>query len=299
MSDAALPRALTEALLRAREEEFTGALRLTGPPEALLHLAAGRVTAVTTPAAPTPETLLVRSGAVPAGVWAAAYEAAAHTDGLARELLERGAVSAAVLELACATALADGVLALCLSPGPRVEASLSDAAPPLLGLEHGLDPEEVLAEAGRRLAFLADRWGPPADLARRRPVPAGPVHDSLPYAYRLLLTQANGRRTPRDLAFALGRGLTGVMADVARLTERGLLEAAAPGGADGLTRRTPEAAAPDEGPSALAKRRPGANTVRPAPPVPAVPVPGSVRERLRSLGADHGTAAPVGEEEAR
>ncbi|WP_435108499.1 hypothetical protein [Nocardiopsis synnemataformans] len=290
MSAAAPPRALTEALLRAREEELTGALRLTGPPEALVHLNAGRVTAVTTPAAPTPETLLVRSGAVPAGAWADAYEAAAHTDGLARELLSRGAVSAAVLELACATALADGVLALCLSPETRVEAVLADAAPPLLGLEHGLDPQEVLAEAGRRLAFLADRWGAPAELARHRPVSAGPVRDSLPSAYRLLLTQANGRRTPRDLAFVLGRGLTGVMADVARLTERGLLEAAAPGGADGLTRRTPERPARDEGPSALAKRRPGSNAVRSAPRASSVPVPGSVRERLRSLGADHGTA---------
>ncbi|PDP87229.1 hypothetical protein CQJ94_12065 [Glycomyces fuscus] len=299
MSAATPPRALAQALLRAREEELTGALRLTGPPEALVHLSSGRVTAVTTPAAPTPETLLVRSGAVPAEVWSDAYEAAAHTDGLARELLRRGAVSAEVLELACATALADGALALCLSPEPRVEAVLTGAGPPLLGLEHGLDPRELLTEAERRLAFLTDRWGAPAELARCRPVPAGPVRDSLPPAYRLLLARANGRRTPRDLAFALGRGLTGVMADVARLTERGLLEAAAPGGTDGLTRRTPERPAEDDGPTALAKRRPGVNAVRSAPPASSARIPESVRDRLRSLGADRaapgaGTAGTAG-----
>lgn len=98
---------------------------------------------------------------------------------------------------------------------------------PPLPLLPGVSPAILLAEAGRRCAALTRRWGSPADLARSRPqVTAKAAHTGagVIQRHREILLCANGRRTPRDIAFVLGRGVYAVMIDIGRLEKGGLLQ---------------------------------------------------------------------------
>jgi hypothetical protein len=83
----------------------------------------------------------------------------------------------------------------------------------------------LLAEAARRRQVLAATAGPPlgaldlvtaappADWATTTPGPGQPE----------LMALANGRRTARDLAFALGRGVYATMLQLTRMRERGMV----------------------------------------------------------------------------
>lgn len=246
-------------------ESFTGALLVFGPPDTTLHFRRGLLVAVRTPAAPGPDTLLIRSGAVSDRDWAPAREHALATGDLGAELLARRRVSAALLELTLARSLLDGVFVLGLTPSNRGGEVRPGALPPLLCLDEGMEPDPALREAARRHDSISRRWGPLADLARLRPV-AGAAAESAPCAaHRALLARADGRRTPRDLAFVLGRDVSGVMADLARLADRGLVDIV-PRRAEGpLTRRLPERHPVEPEHRPLAKRRPGASGMRRAP----------------------------------
>ncbi|SIO85720.1 hypothetical protein [Nocardiopsis sp. JB363] len=257
--------ALATDLRRMHEESFTGSLRVFGPPDTTLHFHHGLVIAVPTPAAPGPDTLLLRTGTVGADTWATARERALATGDLGAELLDRGHVSAALLELALTRSVLDGVFAMGLTPSNRGGQVLPGALPPLLRLDEGIDPDQALREAARRHTNLTHRWGPPADLARLRPAAEAAPERAPSRAHHDLLLRADGRRTPRDLAFVLGREVSAVMADLTRLAERGLIDLAERHHEGALTRRLPESRTTEEKDRPLVRRTPGANGMRRAP----------------------------------
>ncbi|WP_017588949.1 MarR family transcriptional regulator [Nocardiopsis ganjiahuensis] len=275
-------------------ESFTGALLVFGPPDTTLHFRQGLLVAARTPAAPAPDTLLLRSGAVPEQDWAAARAHALTTGDLGAELLARRHVSAALLELTLERSLLDGVFAMGLTPSNRGGEVRPGALPPLLRLDEGVEPGPALREAARRHDAVGRRWGPPADLARLRPVASGAPEAVPSTVHRDLLARADGRRTPRDLAFALGRDVSGVMADLVRLAERGLVETAPrpPGGP--LSRRLPERGQDGPGPRPLTQRRPGADGTHLAPGTDTG-LPPEVAARLNA--AHHVPGDLLGDEE--
>ncbi|GLU48838.1 hypothetical protein [Nocardiopsis ansamitocini] len=283
-----VPHSLSEDLRQLRDDAFTGVLRVTGPPDAAIHFSKGLVTAVETPAAPGAETLLVKAGRVSDQAWTAAYEAVPASGDLAEELVSRGVVSAGALELVCTAALFDGAFALALSTSPRWTTEPAGSGP-TLGLRVGIDPEIMVAESRRRFALLSRSWGSPGELARIRPAPTiqlGPGSSALPPAYRDLLMQANGRRTPRDIAFVLGRGVCAVMADTVRMIDRGLLDdATRPGPTEvSVSRRLPEPQTATEPVGSLPQRAPGSTAVRRPPDAERTSVSSEVLAKLRASG---------------
>jgi len=268
-------------LLRCHRENFTGLLHVDGTPGGSLCLRDGRVIAAATPAAPGPEVLLLRSGRVTEQEWTSAYDSALPSGRLAAELAERGVLGAAGVEALCLLAIADATFALA-AHGVRAvlrEPARPDTLPPPLPLLPGMDPARLLRETSRRVRALAG-WADLGVTVRVRPRPATTVrtHRIAPdRIQRVIVGAVNGRRTPRDIAFAAGRGLYVVMREIARLTEEGVLEPGAPlGGASASD------GAETEGPGGLPRRRRGASMINEMLPRPRVGGPLKLR-RLRAL----------------
>jgi hypothetical protein len=94
-----------------------------------------------------------------------------------------------------------------------------------LPLAGGVPAGELLGEATRRLdilASLASPISPDRDLIVY--VQGGPASGVMPGAGQSeFLALANGRRTPRDIAFALGRGVYAVTLEIDRMRGAGLV----------------------------------------------------------------------------
>lgn len=247
-------------LVRFSREGFSGVLRVEGAPGGTLWIRDGLLVAATTPAAPGPESLLLRSGRVSEREWTDAYAAGAPRDRLAAELAERGVVGAAGLEAVCLAALFDAVFAmvLCGAESCGAEPAGPDDHLPLLPVLPGVGVERLARETARRME-LAATWRGLGLSMRVRPVPPAVPAFTLLGSDRIraaVLERANGRRTPRDIAFVLGKGLFAVMSEIARMVEEGVLDPEAtpergpfvpePGGQDvdpasdaGLPRRRP------------------------------------------------------------
>ncbi|MGW7445112.1 hypothetical protein [Kitasatospora sp. NPDC054795] len=222
-------------LLALRRTEFTGSVTVSSAPGGTIHLEQGLVAAIETPGAPTAETLLLKSRRVGEEEWASAETAASAgrpadappTWGgdLGAALVAQGSIGAAELEAVCAAAAFDGAFALALSPPGSWETA--EAAPPArIALRPGIEPERLFEETARRTALLTRLWGPPGELARIRIRPAARAESGalrIPVRQREILAAATGRRTARDLGFALGRGVFAVLLDVVRMDARHLL----------------------------------------------------------------------------
>ncbi|MFF2661890.1 hypothetical protein ACFVUH_31575 [Kitasatospora sp. NPDC058032] len=222
-------------LLALRRTEFTGSVTVSSAPGGTIHLEQGLVTAIETPGAPTAETLLLKSRRVGEEEWASAETAvsagrpvdAPPTWGgdLGAALVAQGSIGAAELEAVCAAAAFDGAFALVLSP-PGSWETVEAAPPARIALRPGIEPERLFEETARRTALLTRLWGPPGELARIRIRPAARAESGalrIPVRYQEVLAAATGRRTARDLGFALGRGVFAVLLDVVRMDARHLL----------------------------------------------------------------------------
>jgi hypothetical protein len=259
-----LPGPLFEALLDCAARRASGVIRVSGDPGGTVHLAEGAVAAIETPGAPSPEVLLLRSGRIPEPGWAEAFAAAAPDGDLAAELIKRDLVGAGELEVLLRTALADAMFVLACGQvtGCALDQPSGDVLLPLV------PPGGVgwlLAEASRRIQVLAalpatvahgqDRVAPAAGRVARAVL--GDGQDEV-------LALANGRRTPRDIAFASGRGVYAVTLQVARMLDSGVLvvesrraaSPAAPGaGADPAPSADDAEVGPARGQSGLLPRR--------------------------------------------
>jgi hypothetical protein len=210
---------LREALTVCAAGE-SGALRVTGDPGGVIRLTDGRVTAIETPGAPSPEVLLLRSHRVTESGWDEAFAAAAISGGqMGSELIKRTLVGAGELEGLLRTTLADAMFVMAKGTVGEYRAE-PGAADFMLPLEPGAEPDTLLAEAVRRIRVLAALPGIGKVVAA--PGAAWPGI-RLGGGQDEILALADGRRTARDLAFALGRGVYATMLQLARMQQAGLL----------------------------------------------------------------------------
>jgi hypothetical protein len=264
------------ALLSAlHAEKRSCTVVLSGAPGGEIHLRDGLVVAVETPGAPGVEALLLRSGRLTEEAWAEVRAADPAHERLREELVTRGLLGAAELEITGLSALYDAAFALSLTSTVDWEVT---GERPLLHTGAGVAPERIVAETSRRIRMLAMEPGATARFARTRPrVTAGAGGGSrLSPRLRDVLTATDGRRTPRDLAFALGRGLFAVMLDLRRLIALHLIDppgAPVASGRPSTAPRTPGSAAPRPAAPAspLPRRAPGHHRPDPSAPPPVLP----------------------------
>lgn len=263
------PGQLEPMLVSIARLRTSGLLRVIGEPGGVIYLADGQITAISTPGAPDPEAILLRSGRVPEAGWSSAYAASASDGRMATELVKRDLIGAGELEAVLRTALADALFALVA--GSVEECRLEEAATPaLLPLDPGAGVEWLLAEAQRRLGVLAGLRMPVSyDRDRLTAVQGawtprvGPGDGQAE-----ILALANGRRTARDMAFVLGRGVYAVTLQLSRMCDAGLLvigSTRSPARGAGLRAVGAEAEAPapaepsDGGAPPLPRRRRGSS----------------------------------------
>ncbi|TDC68452.1 hypothetical protein [Streptomyces hainanensis] len=250
MTDAGPPppsRNVSGLLRRLRDREFTGAVVVSGAPGGTIHLRAGRVTAIDTPGSPPVESLLLKSGRIDEEAWSAARATAGPSDPVGVTLVEHGLVGAVELEVVCAAAVHDAAFALALTAPGGWDVAES-ALPPQVTAGPGVEPQALSQETGRRLTLLPRLWGSATELVRGRVHAPALASDPLPPRYREILRFVNGRRTVRDLAFALGRGVFPVLLDLSRMRARHLVTVELPTSTsplgDGLGPRTDVGGAP-------------------------------------------------------
>ena len=194
-------------------------LRVDGQPGGAIHLVDGGISACQTSGAPSLEVILLRSGRVAESDWNAAFtEAAIAERPMTAELVERGLLGAGEVEALLRVALADAMFALTCG---RVDGWTETlAADYLLPLDPAARAGWLLAEATRRRHVLASFPAPLVSAADRVAVAhaavlARPRARSM--AKTTFLALVDGRRTPRDLAFALGQGLYETMLQLTRM----------------------------------------------------------------------------------
>jgi hypothetical protein len=216
---------LNTALTRRGKERFSGTLRLHGGQGGSVTMQDGVVVAASTPIAPGIESLLLRSGRVSETDWSEVFDEAAPYGRLSAELVERGLLGAAAVEVITQTAVFDAIFAIALTgiSSCTAEPATPDDLVPLLPVQPGLRTDRVVRETARRLEVAADwqRLGLTIhSRPRRLPVEHSPA--TAPTRSEIL-AKVNGRWTTRDIAFSLGRGLYSVMTDLAILMNDGLI----------------------------------------------------------------------------
>ena len=222
---------LGTALTDCAAAGFTGALSVIGAPGGTIYLTDGGVTAIETPWSPSAEVILLHSGRVLEADWETAFAAATVAGGpLCAELAGRGLVGAGELEALLRVALADAMFAFAAG---FVDHCRTEVAPVdhVLPLEPAADAGALVSEALRRMQVLAAFPDPPLQPRERVAAVPGAVRPGviLGAGRDELLALADGRRTTRDLAFALGRGLYPTMLRLARMRAEGLIAPVAPG----------------------------------------------------------------------
>ena len=215
---------LRESLTRSAAVGLTGVLQVIGDPGGTIYLSEGGVIGVKTPGAPSLEVLMLRSERVPEEGWDAAFAASAAGTSMSAELTTRGLIGAGELEALLRLAVADALFALACGYVDQCRPE-PGAVSVLLPLEPHASADGLLAEAERRMAVLAAVPGLEGyRRARVEPVPGVVAPGTVLGGGRdELLALANGRRTPRDLAFALGRGVYATTLALTRMQQEGLL----------------------------------------------------------------------------
>jgi len=239
---------LADALRQYAAARFSGVLRVDGQPGGTVYFTDGRIAACETSGAPSLEVILLRSRAISESDWDAAFTAAAVGERqMTDELTERALLGAGELEALLRIALADAMFALVSG---QVDGWTE--APPaecLLPLSPAARSGWLIAEATRRSQVLASFPAPVGaqDRIAAAPGTARPGR-ATGQGKDEILALADGRRTARDLAFALGRGLYETLLQLAALRASnvlviGSLAVAAPDGGEddrtdtGLPRR--------------------------------------------------------------
>jgi hypothetical protein len=231
---ASFPRSgiLTTALTRRGRDGFSGTLRFHGGQGGEVALRDGKVLAASTPVAPGIESLLLRSGRVTEADWTSVFTEAAPYGRLAEELVGRGLLGAAAVEVLTQTAVFDAVFAIALGgvTACTAEAATPGDLPPLLPAEPGLEPDRIVRETHRRLEAVAG-WQRFGLSIHSRPAPADTERrPALAPSRSAILATVNGRASARDIAFSLGRGLYSVLSDLAILLKDGMITIDAPTG---------------------------------------------------------------------
>ncbi|MCM3923419.1 hypothetical protein ND748_17345 [Frankia sp. AiPs1] len=216
---------LLAELRRQARQEFSGTVVVLGEASGKVVLRDGLLTTATTSAAPGLESLLLRSGRISVEEWTAVFAAAAPSGRLPTALVERRLLGSAGVQVVTRMATMDALFALAMTQIDRVAAEPAGAGflPPVLPVEPGIEVERAIRETSRRLAN-ASRWRAGLGLEpQTRPRLASPSsrRASAGGAQADLLARVDGRRTCRDIAFTVGRGLFPVLTDLASLAGDG------------------------------------------------------------------------------
>jgi hypothetical protein len=240
---------LLAALRQQARQEFSGAVVVLGEASGKVVLRDGLLTTATTSAAPGLESLLLRSGRISDAEWTAVFAAAAPSGQLSTALVERRLLGSAGVQVVTRMATMDALFALAMTQIERVAAE--PAGPgfllPVLPVEPGIEVERAIRETSRRLTN-ASRWRAELGLepqARPRLATSSPRRASTDRAQANLLARVDGRRTCRDIAFTVGRGLFSVMTDLASLAGDGWIVLPPPQGRSPVVSRAKTGAASD------------------------------------------------------
>jgi hypothetical protein len=206
-------------MTECRAEGVTGILRVAGNPGGLFHLRKGVVVAVDSPGAPGAEALLLRSGRISEDDWTAALRETAEGD---VDLGALGGVGVAELRVVAEMAARDGAFAIAAGV---VDEHVVDPTPVDVLVVGGIEPADLLGETLRRVDAM-DALPFPLSPYRERVMPATEAPTGLAAEQREILASANGRRTARDIAFAVGRGVYPVMVEISRMLSAGVLQIA-------------------------------------------------------------------------
>ena len=206
-------------MTQCHDDHVTGVLRVSGNAGGLFHLHEGLVVAVESAGSPGVETLLMSSGRVSAQEWDAALVDSVAAGSLRQALVARGLVGPEELEAVALAALQDGAFATAAGDVEEcvVDSECTDV--PLLPAD-GIAPGRLLEEVAGRLDELAVPLSPYRDrLVPGRGTPSSEER-------REIVAHATGRRSARDIAFATGRSLHPVTAEISRMLGEELLEIA-------------------------------------------------------------------------
>ncbi|MFD0307316.1 hypothetical protein [Streptomyces sp. NPDC127119] len=260
-------RNLPALLQGLHEEGYSGTVRVSGSPGGTIHLRGGLIAAVETPGAPTATSVLLTPGRIDDETWLAACAAEPDTDGLGGYLVSAGLIGAAELEVVCTASVFDAAFAMAI--GPPGGWTL-DGPEPVLHAGRGVEPRRLTEETTRRIVRLSGPWGAPGELARIRPaaLPDAGLRRGLSDRHRSVLSTVNGRRTARDMAFTLGRGLYAIMLDLTRLEAQDLIRWDTGGPADGRPSTAPRVLPGRGAPDAPEASPPQAEPAAKAAPLP-------------------------------
>ncbi|WP_249997417.1 DUF4388 domain-containing protein [Actinoplanes sp. M2I2] len=205
-------------------ERQTGVLVVGGNPGGAVYVLEGRVIYAESPAAPGVGELLTTSGRLAARTWQNALDLGTSTARVGRLLVEQGHLTQGELELCVLGAIYDAAY-FALSPGSAPVEFLAGATHWLGPVVH-VDPAAVDREVSRRVRLL-DEIFPDGrvDTAAVAPVPRPPRERvTLTSPQWELLVNADGQRTPADLALLLGRAGYATVQELRRMAAMGLLE---------------------------------------------------------------------------
>lgn len=270
---------LIQAMADTPAAELNGTLQVDGNPGGVFHLAHGSVVAVDSPGAPSVATILLRTGRISEADWAAASGASEAPGEVAAQLAARTLIGPAELQAMCLMTVLDGAFAVTVG---RIDDCrlVRDEATPWPKGQDGVEPAGLFGETERRLRALAARRVPVSpywDRMVRTGLAANSLSGSEPGLRRRILERVNGRRSCRDIAFLLGRGLYAVTMEVAGLLGEELLA---------LSSRAAVPAPQEEPPAErqsgkLPRRRRGASGITDSLPPPEPPPSLRLPFRLR------------------
>jgi hypothetical protein len=206
----------------------SGAVKITGHPGGVIHLADGYLTFAESRIVPDIGSRLLNSGQLPAQHWSGLLEASGATGCEACLLLRRGLLTAAELKDLLLSVTLDALLAMAMQTvgGPPAGISFVPQPPHCAGSVLRMDTGSAWAyaiRAGERLAGHELRYqARPWRCNPGRPWPAaGPAEVAV-------AGQLDGRITVRDLAWRNGLALHDTVAWIARLIEQDLCAITAP-----------------------------------------------------------------------
>lgn len=219
-------------LHRLAGEGRVGALQVVGRPGGVVYLDAGRIVYAESPATPGVEVAVLRTARPDDAAWAATVTSLRNRSGRraavaeAADLVAAGhGLSPVRLDAAVQSATADALLAMLAGYGVTVTRTrFVDGQRPWVGLGRPLTPGAAVDETARRLRLLVavgERVRSDEDVVRA--AAAGSAAVRLSPRQWDLVRLCPGRRTPRDLAWSLGRGVLATTVEVCGLMELGVL----------------------------------------------------------------------------
>ncbi|MEU4161115.1 DUF4388 domain-containing protein [Actinoplanes sp. NPDC026670] len=281
-----------DLLTRVAGERQTGALLVGGHPGGAVYVFEGRVIYAESSSAPGVGELLTSSGRLAGRTWQSAFDLGAPTARVGRLLVEQGHLTQGELELCVLGATYDAayfVLADRAAP-----AEFRPGATHWLGPVVHIDATAVDREVGRRIGLLDGIFpNPLIDVAPVIPVARPPRERVTITAPQWeLLVQADGQRTPADLAQLLGRAGYAIIQELRRMAAAGLIEPPEIHAADTrefvrlpqprgvsvpLARAAAVAVPVMPGPEPVARRPPADGDPPPAPALPGEHSSGAIR----------------------